>query len=146
MGKSIFVRMGFVKRVSATARSEIPEGARKEAELVFHREITSVVERYSIPPTLIINIDQTSLKYAPVSSRTMATNNSKHFHLAGFSYKQAITVTFGITLSNKFQLMQLIYGGKSAQSLPKFKFPESFSLSANPKYFLKTTESLKLLD
>ena len=66
--------------------------------------------------------------------------------LAGFSYKQAITDTFGITLSNKFLPMQLIYGGKTAQSLPKFKFPESFSLSANPKHFLNTTELLKLLN
>ena len=66
--------------------------------------------------------------------------------MGGFSYKQAITGTCGITLSNKFLLMQLIYGGKTAQSLRKFKFLESFCLSANPKHFSNTTESLKLLD
>ena len=85
--KSLFVRMGFVKRACTTARPEIPEGARKEAELIFHHEITSLVERHSIPSTLVINIDQTPLKYAPVSSRTMATKNSMHVHVAGFSYK-----------------------------------------------------------
>ena len=42
--------------------------------------------------------------------------------------------------------MQLIYGGKTAQSFPKFKFPKSFSLSANPKHFSNINESLKLLD
>ena len=42
--------------------------------------------------------------------------------------------------------MQLIYGGKTSQSLPKFKFPESFALSANPKHFSNTTESLTLLN
>ena len=42
--------------------------------------------------------------------------------------------------------MQLIYGGKTAQSFPRFKFPDSFSLSANPKHFSNTEESLKLLD
>ena len=47
---------------------------------------------------------------------------------------------------NKFLPMQLAYVGKSAQSLPKFKFPESFSLSANPKHFSNTAKSLKLLD
>ena len=138
--------MDFVKRACTTARPEIPEGVRKEAELIFHHEITSVVERYSIPPTLVINIDQTRLKYVPVSSRTMATKNSKHVHVAGFSYNQAITGTFGITLSYKFLPMQLICGETTAQSLPEFKFPESFSLSANPKHFSNTTESLKLLD
>ena len=104
----VFVRTGFAKRVCTTARPEIPEGAQKEAELMFHHEITSLVERYSIPPTLVINIDQTPLKYTPASSRAMATKNSKHVHVAGFSYKQAITGTCGITLSNKFLLMQLI--------------------------------------
>ena len=76
----------------------------------------------------------------------MATKNFKHVHVAGFFYKQGITGTFGIILSKKFLPMQLIYAGKTAQSLPKFKFPESFSLSANPKHFSNTAESLKLLD
>ena len=138
--------MGFAKKPCTTAQPEIPKGARKEAELIFHHEISSLVERYSIPLPLVINIDQTPLKYAPVLSQTMATKNSKHVHVAGFSYEQAITGTFGITLSNKFLLMQLIYGGKTAQGLPKFKFTESFSLSANPKHFSNTMESLKLLD
>ena len=39
--------------------------------------------------------------------------------------------------------MQLIYGGKTTQSTPKFKFPTEFSLSANPKPFSNTEESLK---
>ena len=45
--KSLFVRMGFVKRACTTARPEIPEGAQKEAELIFHHEITSLDERHS---------------------------------------------------------------------------------------------------
>ena len=79
--------MGFVKRACATAQPEIPEGARKEAKLIFHHEIISLVERYSIPPTLFINIDQNPLKYALVSSRKMAIKISKHVHVAGFFYK-----------------------------------------------------------
>ena len=41
--------------------------------------------------------------------------------------------------------MQLIYGGKTSQSLPRFEFPSGFSLSANPKHFSNTDESLKFL-
>ena len=113
--KSLFARMGFVKRACTTALPEIPEGAKKEAQLIFHHEITSLVEKYSIPPSLVVNIDQTPLKYAPVASQTIAKKNSKHIHVAGFSYKQAITGTFGITYSNLFLPMQLIYGGKSTK-------------------------------
>ena len=57
----------------------------------------------------------------------MVTKDSKHVYVDGLSYKQAITGTFGITLSDNFLPMLLIYGGKTAQSLLKFKFPESFS-------------------
>ena len=72
--------MSFVKRDYSTAQPEIPECAQKEAELIFH---------------LIINIDQTPLKFAPVSSsQTMATKNFKHVHVTGFSYEQAITGIF----------------------------------------------------
>lgn len=42
--------------------------------------------------------------------------------------------------------MQLIYGGKTKQSLPKFEFPSSFSLSVNEKHFSNTTESIKLIE
>ena len=34
--------------------------------------------------------------------------------------------------------MQLIYGGKTLKSLPNFEFPDSFSLSVNPKHFRNT--------
>ena len=42
--------------------------------------------------------------------------------------------------------MQLIYGGKTLQSLPRYQFPQSFLLSVNPKHYSNTTESLKLLN
>ena len=127
-------------------RPEISEGARKEAVLIFHHEIVSKVEKYQIPNSLILNIPQTSSKLAPTSRHTLAKKNSKHVSIAGSSYKQAITATFGITFSNEFLPMQLIYGGKIQQSFPKFDFPDSFSLSANPKHFSNTDESIKLLD
>ena len=60
-------------------------------------------------------------------------------YVAGFTYKQAITGAFGITLSANFLPMQLL-------SFPNFKIPETFSLSANPKHFSNTKELLKLLE
>ena len=47
--KSLFKRMGFVKRACTTGRPEIPAGARKEAELVFHHKIVTLSEKYNIP-------------------------------------------------------------------------------------------------
>ena len=41
LAKSLFVIMDFVKRACTTSRPEIPEGALKEADLIFHHETIS---------------------------------------------------------------------------------------------------------
>ena len=42
--------------------------------------------------------------------------------------------------------MQLIYSGKTKQSLPRYKFPESLSLSVNPKHFSNSEEPIKIIE
>ena len=42
--------------------------------------------------------------------------------------------------------LQLIYGGKTNQSLSRYQFPKDFSLSVNPKHYSNEKESLKLID
>ena len=76
--------------------------------------------------SMSINIDQTPLKYAPVSNQTMAQKRSKHVAIEGSIYKNTITATFGITYDNQFLQIQLIYGGRTLQSLPRFEFPKAF--------------------
>ena len=49
--------MGFVKRMKTTGRFEIPEGAKKEAQLLNLHDIVSLVEEHNIPNTLVINLD-----------------------------------------------------------------------------------------
>ena len=95
---------------------------------------------------MLINIDQTPLKYASLSNQKMAPKGSKYVIVEGSTYKNAITATFGITYDNQLLLIQLIYDEKTLQSLPRFKFSKAFSLSINDKHFSNTTEPLKLLD
>ena len=106
----------------------------------------AIVEENEIPPDLIMNLDQTPLKYVPVSHHTMAKKGAKSVSIAGSSDKRCITGTFVITLAGDFLPMQLIYGGKTTQSLPRFKFPESFSLSVNSKHFSNMEESIKIIN
>ena len=42
--------------------------------------------------------------------------------------------------------MQLIYNGKTMQSLPKVKFPAEFTLSFNESHYGNKKETLKLLE
>ena len=140
--KSLFVRMGFVKRACTTARPDIPEGAKKEAELIVRK-----VEDYPIPSSLVINIDQTPLKYAPAFSRTMASKNSNMFtwldvHTSKPSLVHPVSPCQEV-LTNATDIWR---NRNTKQSLKKFKFSSMFSLSVNPKHFSNTEESIKLLE
>ena len=136
--QSLFRRMGFKRRMRTTGKVEIPEGARKEAELLYLHDIVSIVEKHNIPSHLVMNLDQTSLKYVPAMNHTMEKKNSSSVPIIGSSDKRSITGTFIVTLDGQFLPMQLIYGGKTLKSLPNFEFPDSFSLSVNPKHFSNT--------
>ena len=45
-------RMGFRRRQATTSKLEIPEGALKEIKLLFHHDIVSKVENFSVPHSL----------------------------------------------------------------------------------------------
>ena len=58
--------------MQTTGKVEIPEGAKKEAELLYLYNIVMIVEKCEIPHSLIMNSDQTPLKYVPAMNHTMA--------------------------------------------------------------------------
>ena len=93
-----------------------------------------------------MNLDQTPLKYMPIANQTLSRKGSKRVAIKGVSFKKSITATFETTFNMTFLLMQLIYGGKTQRRLPRVKFPDSFSLSANEKHFSNTQEPLTLID
>ena len=79
--KSLFRRVGFLLRQKTTTKVLIPEGALKEAELKCHHQIVNYVVKCQIPASLIINFDQTPLKYVQISSNTMEKRDKKRFNL-----------------------------------------------------------------
>ena len=133
--KSLFKRMGYVRRMKTLSKIKIPDGARRETEFPFHHEIVTMTEKHNIPVSMIINIDQTPLKYVPTSNFILVEHGTTSVTMEGGSDKRYIIGTLSIPFSNKFLPMQLIYDGKIVQSLPHFKFPQEFSLSANPTIF-----------
>ena len=116
--KSLFARINFVKRRKTSSKVDIPDKARKELKFLFLHEIVTKVEKHNIPPELILNIDQTPLKYVPVGNETLAPRGETSVTIGGSSDKRSITGTFAISLQGDFLPMQLIYGGKTSQSLP----------------------------
>ena len=80
---------------------------------------------------MVINIDPTPLKYVSVGNFTLAQRGSSSVTAEGVNDKRCITRTFGISFTGNLLPIQLIYAGKTAQSLPRLKFPSEFSLSVN---------------
>ena len=75
----------------------------------------------------------------------MEKKGTKNVPISGIDDKRSITATFSITMENKFFPMQLIYKGKTSQSLPKIHFSNGFPLSVNLKHYSSETNSLKFL-
>ena len=139
--QSLFRQMHFVRRTATISKVEIPKGTKKEAELTLLHRIVSTVEKYQILISMILSLDQTSLKYAPCSQKTLAPKNSKHVAISGTSKKiNHRDIRHHIRHLNLF-----IFWDKTTRSLPKFKFPKEFSLSVNEKHFSNTQEPLKIL-
>ena len=61
--KSLFKWMGFVKRMSTSGKVEIPEEAKTEYQLVYLHDIVTIAEEHKVPSCLILNLDQTPMKY-----------------------------------------------------------------------------------
>ena len=57
-----------------------------------------------------------------------------------------ITLTFCITLKGSFLPIQVIYGGKTIQSIPLVLFTISICICVNGKPYSNETKSLKLID
>ena len=100
--KSLFNRMEYIRRMKTSSEDKVPGGARREIEFQFHHEIVTMIEKHNIPGSIIINIDQTPLKYVPTSNFTLAEKGATSVTMEGRSDKRCITGTFSITFRNEF--------------------------------------------
>ena len=94
--------MGYVRRMETSSKVKIPDDARCEIEFLFHHEIVTTIENHNIPGSVIINDNQTPLKYVPTSSFTLLEKGATCVTMKGGSNKRCITGIFSITFSNEF--------------------------------------------
>ena len=76
----------------------------------------------------------------------MAQKGCQNVVIKGADDKKSITSTFAITLAGEFLQIHLIYGGKTLQNFPRYKFPDSFSIGVNETHYSNRKESVKLLE
>ena len=121
----------------------VPKGIYNECRLKFLSDINDKVKAHSIPPELIINVDQTPTSYVSVGKQTMSARGSKSVPIEGLTDKRNITLTFSVTLAGAFLPMQIIYSGTTKASQPRnFVFPKGFYVTQNKKHWSNENETL----
>lgn len=143
--KYLLQRMNFVKRHNtSTAKVSVENFDQPKAQFLF--DIKSIVEIEEIPQHLIINWDQTVIKYVPVSSWTMDSEGSKQVQVIGADDKRQITAVFGVTLSGDFMYLQLIYQGTTTKCLPSVRFPPDWHVTFTENHWLNENTMEDYLD
>ena len=104
----------------------------------FQRNISALVSEHNISPFLIINIDQTPLSYVNTEKYTFSFKGAKNIPRKGVDDKRQITATFAVSCIEEFFPIQLISAEKVEQSLPKYSFPLSFSVTFTENHWSKT--------
>lgn len=117
--RSVYRRCGFSRRAGTTNRPPVPRGLFEECKLMFLSDINKTINEHKIPPELVLNADQTPCLYVSVGKMTMAPGNSSSVPIKGLTDKRSITLTYVISLSGNFLLMQVIYQGKTTASQPR---------------------------
>ena len=81
--KYLLGKMKFVKRKATTKKSKMTVANFGELKDNFLMDIKAIATMKEVPDDMILNWDQTTIKYIPVSNWTMATEGSKRIELIG---------------------------------------------------------------
>ena len=133
--KRVLGRMGFVKRKCTTSARKLMPEEYEDVKTQFLEDIETVAKMKDIPPQLVINWDQTAIKYVPVSLLIQEKKGAKSVEIIGTDDKRQITATVAGTMSREFLPAQLICGGKTPACLPKVDFPTGWSITFTPNHW-----------
>ena len=120
--------MQFVK-IKATTKAKPAILNFEEIKQQYLMDIKAVVEMAEIPKDLIVNWDQTAIKYVPVSEWTVEKVGSKRVEIAGLQDKRQITAVFAGSQTGGFLPIQLVYQGKTEKCYPAVTFPDNWHIT-----------------
>ena len=88
------------QRYHRKSRSFPPVFSRRK--VLFQRNISVLVSEHDIPPSLIINIDQTLLSYVNTGKYTFSFKSTKNVPIKGVDDNCQITATFAVSCTGEF--------------------------------------------
>ena len=140
----ILKNLNWSKRRAANGKIEPPLQLFAEEKFTFQKAIAKAIQDNDNPLDLVIDLDQTPSCYVSPGKYTFHFKEKNHVPIKGVYDKRQITTKFGMSAVGEFLPMQVIYGGKMKQSLPKFNFAKSFSLSFKDNHWSNTSKSKKI--
>jgi hypothetical protein len=114
--KLIRVDMKLVMRKSTTGRA-LPDDWEMQVEDLAKR-LAIVTFTHDIPPSLVVNADQTGWPLAPSRGNTLAKKGAKEVAVIGKDDKRQVTLLLGCSAAGDMVPPQLILKGKREKSLP----------------------------
>lgn len=115
-------QMNWSVQKATRAAQKLPVDWEDQCEKSALRKAYSIKE-YDIPDHLFINADQTQMIYAPGNKLTWAATGSLQVSVLRAEEKHAFMLMVGVTASSVALPFQVVYSGKSKQSLPSQDSP-----------------------
>ena len=140
--RGVLEKLTWSKRKVTTGKVDPSPQFLAEEKFTFQRNISVLVAEHDIPPSLIINIDQTPLSYVNTGKYTLSFKGARNIPIKGVDDKRQITVTFAVSCTGEFLPIQLIYAGKTERSLTKY-FPPSLSVTFTENHWSNAEKSVE---
>ena len=132
--KSLLNRIGWVKRNGTKAASKVPANL-KEIKEDFLKRVATTVTEYSIPPSMVVNFDETGVTIVPTSNQTLHAQGSKQVPITGVDNKRQVTMVLANTPCGKLVPHQLIYQGKPDKVHTVFSFLKTWHITLTPNHW-----------
>ena len=125
--KSPMSHVGFVKRKASNA-GKVAVHQFNELKEEYIADITAEVVLNEIPHDLVINWDQTPLKYVPTGDWTMNLAGEKVIPVVGTDDKRQITAVLTVTLTGEYLPPQITHQGTTNRCHPIENFPAEWDI------------------
>ena len=132
--RRVLQRMNLVKR-KGTTKMKVLSSNFERLKKQFLSDIHAVVAMEEIPRQLIINWDQTGIKYVPVANWTFEEKGAKRVEITGMDDKRQITVLLLCSMDGKLLPTQVIYAGKTPACLPNCDYPPEWYLTYSENHW-----------
>lgn len=125
--KSLFKRMGYVKRKSSNA-GKVTVSHLNELKEAYLADIQAEVVMNEIPHELIFNWDQTAIQLVPTGQWTMNRAKEKVIPITHSDDKRQVTAVLATTMTGEYLPPQVIYKGKTVRCHPKVAVPKGWDI------------------